>query len=179
VLKITSGIFRGQIISRPKTDQTRPVTEQTRQAIFQVLGDVEGLSALDLYAGSGALGFEALSLGCKKVTFVDSGSVAIQAIKLTASSLPVSNQSRIIKSTFEKYFSQETEKYNLIFFDPPYADFSPKWLENAFTLLKKSGIVVTSSSSKTELETDYAGAELVKQKNYGDTTVGYYRKKVI
>jgi 16S rRNA (guanine966-N2)-methyltransferase len=176
VLRITSGILKGQIIFQPKTSQTRPVSEQTRHAIFQVLGDIEGLSVLDLYAGSGALGFEALSLGCKEATFVDIGSKAIEAIKNSAKSLGVDSRSKIIKSSDSNFLSKNTEKYNLIFFDPPYSKFDSVTLEKTFGHLAETGIIITSCSAKTTLLEYGSIAELVKQKNYGDTTIGYYRQ---
>ena len=176
MLRITSGILKGQVIFQPKTSQTRPVSEQTRHALFQVLGDIEGLSVLDLYAGSGALGFEALSLGCKEATFVDISSKAIEAIKKSAKSLGVDSRSKIIKSSDSNFLSKNTEKYNLIFFDPPYSKFDSVSLEKTFGHLAETGIIITSCSAKTTLLEYGSTAELVKQKNYGDTTIGYYRQ---
>lgn len=175
MLKITSGTFGGQSIVQPKTTLTRPVSEQTRHAIFQVLGDVEGLTVLDLFAGSGALGLEALSLGVSSAVFVDSGQVAVEAIKTSIHSLKVTSTAKVVKSSVEKFLEMNTEKFDLIFFDPPYAKFGLDSLKQALNHLNPTGITIVSCSSKSDLPEIAGSAKLVKQKVYGDTQIGYYR----
>lgn len=177
MLKITSGIFGGQSIAQPKTTLTRPVSEQTRHAIFQVLGDVEGLTVLDLFAGSGALGLEALSLGASSAVFVDSGQVAVEAIKTSIHNLKVTSTAKVVKSSVEKFLETNTEKFDLIFFDPPYAKFGLDSLKQVSNHLNPTGIIIVSCSAKTELPHGIDHAEQIKQKIYGDTQITYYHLK--
>lgn len=177
MLKITSGIFGGQSIVQPKTTLTRPVSEQTRHAIFQVLGDVEGLTVLDLFAGSGALGLEALSLGASSAVFVDSGQVAVEAIKTSIHNLKIASATQVVKYPVEKFLETNTEKFDLIFFDPPYAKFGLDSLKQALNHLKPTGIIIVSCSSKTGLPEYINTIRLVKSKLYGDTQIAYYSAK--
>ncbi len=179
MLKITSGIYKGRKLAQPKTDKTRPVMERTRHAIFQVLGDLTGLSVLDLYAGSGALGLEALSLGARSATFVDKARVAIDAIKTNCQTLEIANKVVVINSKVEDYIKSgdTTAKYNVIFFDPPYAEIDVRHLKVAAELLTTNGIIIVSCSNKTQLPTQLGKAEQVKTKKYGDTQIAYYQYK--
>ena len=177
MLRITSGTFGGRKIEQPKTTKTRPVTEQTRHAIFQVLGDVSGLTVLDLYAGSGALGLESLSLGAASATFVDSARVAIDIIKVNCKTLEIVNQAAIVNSKVEQFTKTSDAKFDLIFFDPPYTLFDEKTLKQSTELVTPQGIVIVSCSVKTPLPTELGKVELIKTKTYGDTQIAYYSLK--
>ncbi len=179
MLKITSGIYNGRKLAQPKTDKTRPVMERTRHAIFQVLGDLTGLDVLDLYAGSGALGLEALSLGANSATFVDKARVAIDAIKTNCQSLKIISKVVIINSKVEDFIksSDTTSKYDIIFFDPPYVEIDLRHLKIATELLSVNGIIVVSCAKHTELPMLLGKTKQVKIKIYGDTQIAYYQYK--
>lgn len=106
MLKITSGTYGGRKLVQPKTDKTRPVMERTRHAIFQVLGDVFGMVVLDLYAGSGALGLEALSNGAVSATFVDSSRLAQMSIAENVNNLEVRDQSIVKPIKVESFLNK-------------------------------------------------------------------------
>lgn len=175
MLKITSGTYGGRKLVQPKTDKTRPVMERTRHAIFQVLGDLSGLNVLDLYAGSGALGLEALSNGAISATFVDSSRPAQISITENVNSLNARDQSIIKKVKVESFLEQNTAKYDLIFLDPPYAEFNLEILEFASSCLNDTGIIVVSCSMQTKLPEEIGLTNLVKIKRYGDTQIAYFR----
>ncbi len=177
MLKITSGIYGGRKLVQPKTDKTRPVMERTRHAIFQVLGDLTGLDVLDLYAGSGALGLEALSLGANSTTFVDTARVAIDAIKSNCTTLEIAQKVVIVNSKVEDFIKANQSTYNIIFFDPPYANLDQRQLKLAADQLAPDGILVVSCSVKTELPDKLGKAMVVKLKKYGDTQIAYYKSK--
>lgn len=175
MLRITSGLFKGRAISQPNTSLTRPVSEQTRHAIFQVLGDIEDLKVADLFAGSGALGLEALSLGADRVVFVDSSEAAVSVIKTNIISCKVTRQAQVVKSTVVQFLDSYTEKFDLILFDPPYAKFDLKVLEQTANILKPGKIIVVSCSVKTQLPVQIGPLYSVKNTTYGDTQIAYYR----
>ncbi len=176
MLKITSGIYGGRKLVQPKTNKTRPVMERTRHAIFQVLGELAGFDVLDLYAGSGALGLESVSLGAHSVTFVDTARVAMDAIKTNCKTLEITAKIIVVNSKVENFVKSSESKYDLIFFDPPYAEFDPRHVKLTTELLKPNGTLVVSCSSKTELLEKYGKAELIKIKKYGDTQIAYYKQ---
>jgi len=161
---------------QPKTDKTRPVMERTRHAIFQVLGDLTGLNVLDLYAGSGALGLEALSLGANSATFVDTARIAIDAIKSNCSTLGITQKVIVINSKVEDFIKTNQSTYDIIFFDPPYADLDQRQLKLAANQLTLDGILVVSCSTKIELPDELSKASVVKLKRYGDTQIAYYKQ---
>ncbi len=175
MLKITSGTYGGRKLVQPKTDKTRPVMERTRHAIFQVLGDLSGLNVLDLYAGSGALGLEALSNGAISATFVDSSRLSQKSITENVNSLNARDQSIIKKVKVENFLEQNTAKYDLIFLDPPYAEFKLEILEAASSCLSNTGIIVVSCSMQTKLPEEIGLTNLVKIKRYSDTQIAYLR----
>src|ERR1051325_3777815 len=100
-MRIISGIFKSRILHAPKGEATRPTSDRARESLFNVLNniiDFDGISVLDLFAGSGAFAFEALSRGAEFATLVEKNRNAIVAIKENAESLDVNSQSEIIQS---------------------------------------------------------------------------------
>jgi len=177
MVKINSGSFGGREITQPPENITRPVTQKVRAAIFSTLGDVEGLTVLDLYAGSGALGLEALSLGAQSVVFVDNSAKATDVIRKNISALDVKNKTSLRQQSTKRYLQDSSDTFDLIFFDPPYAVFDTDVLPKVAKLLTPNGVAIISCSSKTKLPAKFEGAEQIKAKIYGDTQIAYYKLK--
>ena len=122
-MRIIAGRFRGRPLQAPPGLQTRPTADRVREALFSMLasrlGSFEGLRVADLYAGSGALGLEALSRGAEHVSFVEKDSKAAAAIKANAAKLGVSEQVRILGGS--ALALPRSEPFDLVFADPPYA----------------------------------------------------------
>lgn len=121
---IIAGFYRRQRLATPKGAQTRPTASRLREAVFNICQrEVEGAHFLDLFAGSGAMGFEALSRGAKSATFVDWDKEAIACIRENAAHLKVEQQCQIIKGevlTILNAFAREKRVFDLIYVDPPY-----------------------------------------------------------
>lgn len=121
-MRIVAGEWRGRRLIGPAGRSTRPTADRTREALFSMLasrlGSFEGLKVADLYAGSGALGFEALSRGAEHVTFVEMDRAALSAIKANAETLGASN--RIAVRAISAAQLPKAEPVDLIFADPPY-----------------------------------------------------------
>ncbi len=171
---ILSGEYKGQSLVLPPNSITRAVSEKVRAAIFNTLGDIKGLMVLDLYAGGGTLGFEALSQGAATVVFVDKSKKSVEVIGKNTAELGLREGVTILNQTVEKAI-ENPWKFDLVFFDPPYAEFDIGIVEQLADLVELGGIIVLSSSSKTEFDipTDF---ELIKSKTYGDTKITYLRK---
>lgn len=126
-MRITSGIFRGRKLASPNSETTHPMGDREKLALFNSLGDaVKGAVVLDLFAGSGALGLEALSRGAKDVDFVENSRKAVLSIKSNISALEVSNSSNIFAQdvkVFLDYALANPKKYDIILIDPPYDKF--------------------------------------------------------
>lgn len=122
-MRIIAGQFRGRTLEAPKGLATRPTADRVREALFSMLasrvGSFEGLRVADLYAGSGALGFEALSRGAEHATFVEKDPSAQAALKANAAKLGVADRMRILGGS--ALALQRSEPFDLVFADPPYA----------------------------------------------------------
>ena len=123
-LRITSGDLKGRYINVPKSELIRPTTERVRETIFNILINkisLENTTVLDLYSGSGALGFECLSRGADQVHFVEKNSVIYRTLEDNIKQLGVENQCRIYKLPAVKFTALKSEiQYDLILADPPF-----------------------------------------------------------
>jgi 16S rRNA (guanine966-N2)-methyltransferase len=183
-MRIVGGKFKGHSLATPDGKATRPTSDRTREAIFNVLTHgiggfaLEGARVLDLFAGTGALGLEALSRGARFCQFVDDNATARGLIRRNADSLGVIGQSKIWRRDATRLGPCAPQPpFDLVFADPPYG----KGLgEKALVSLVEGGwlvpgaVVVLEESAKTEVA-DVAGLMLLGQRVYGDTQVRFYR----
>jgi 16S rRNA (guanine(966)-N(2))-methyltransferase RsmD len=122
-MKILGGVFKGRLLSTPKSDTTRPTLAVMRQAVFNILQDsIEGAHVLDLYAGSGAMGLEALSRGASHVTFVETNPEACRCIKSNIETLNVAPQCKLLRYDVFLALKKLRPTFDLIYADPPYAN---------------------------------------------------------
>jgi 16S rRNA (guanine966-N2)-methyltransferase len=173
--RITAGNLRYKVIHQPG-EGTRPVSQKVRQAILSVLGeDLTGLVILDLYAGSGALGFEALSRGAERLTSVEHALVAGKCLRANAQELGVTQKFNLMQESVPLFLSRNSHKYDIIFFDPPYTEFSLDTCAISAKALTDGGVLVVSCSSSEQLAGILGSAKLVKTREYGDTQIAYYK----
>lgn len=123
-VRVIAGRFRGQGITAPRGAATRPTSDRVREALFSILGDVEGLDVLDLFAGSGALGLEALSRGARSATFVEEARPALAALRANRAALGVEDETTVVAADARvalKRLAREGRAFGLVLADPPYA----------------------------------------------------------
>ena len=124
-MRIIAGLYRFRELKAPKTDATRPTASRMRESFFNICqGIIEDAVVLDLFAGSGAIGFEALSRGAKSVAFVDESKEAIRCIHDNAKLLGVEKQIQVFHGdvyTMLRYLEKQKRTFTLIYADPPYA----------------------------------------------------------
>jgi len=141
-VRIIAGRLGSRRLSFPKSKKTRPMTDRAKETIFNLLGDLTvGANVLDLFAGSGSMGIEALSRGAASVTFVENGPWAIKSLFANLDQLGLKNKGRVIyKNVFRALneLERKGEKFSLLFLDPPYNKGLVKKLLNR---LGRSGIV--------------------------------------
>jgi 16S rRNA (guanine966-N2)-methyltransferase len=121
--RIVAGELGSRRLQTPKGRTTRPTSDRAREALFARLGEVEGATVLDLFAGSGALGFEALSRGAASVTFADTDPAALAVVRANAEALGVLDRCRLLRSDFRRVLRDEAaagHAYSLLLLDPPY-----------------------------------------------------------
>jgi 16S rRNA (guanine966-N2)-methyltransferase len=189
-MRITGGSARGRHLIRPKAGWRfiRPTGDRVREALFNILGDeVIGSTVLDLYAGTGALGLEALSRGAGTAVFVDQSRQALELIHANLkncfpaaqASLQQLNLSRpdSIERLHRKMPAQLL--FDIIFLDPPYekklAEKTLAMVERE-SLLQKNGVVVAEERASEQLAEQYGGLILESHRSYGETGLWFYRK---
>jgi 16S rRNA (guanine966-N2)-methyltransferase len=181
-MRIITGKFKGRRISTVQDNRVRPATDRVKGSIFNSLQnriDLSDARVLDLFAGSGNLGFEALSRGAAEIVFVDSSREILNTIKQNAQELNCIAQCNIIHDDALNFVKHQREKYDLIFADPPYAySQSAELVELIFSnkLLKNEGILIVEHSKQTILESTELH-EIVSQKEFGNTLVTFFTYK--
>jgi 16S rRNA (guanine966-N2)-methyltransferase len=123
-MRIVAGTHRGRRIAAPSGRATRPTSDRVREAIFSIVGPVDGLDVLDLFAGSGALGLEALSRGAATATFVDRSPRAAAAVRANAASLGLDDRARVVRRDWRAALATERaagRRFGLCLCDPPYS----------------------------------------------------------
>lgn len=177
-MRIIAGSCRGRSLVTPKTRQIRPTTDRVKQVIFDSLGvPFDFPAALDLFAGTGSLGFEAISRGSESVIFVEKARPALEIIKKNAQNLQFQNQCKILPfDVFKalKQLSDLEEKFSLIFADPPYQKMLAAKIIDAIDreqLLLPGGIAIIEHSAKDTPNTDFLeNLQIVKTKSLGETS---------
>ena len=182
-LRIISGKYGGRFIGAPTGRTTHPMGDRVRSALFNMI-DVEDKTILDAYAGSGALGFEALSRGAKHVDFIDRDRIAQKVISENIDSLSVGNQARLYKMTVNTYIesvmkdADEEQKYDIIFLDPPYhtitgdKDFST--VLNVKDIVKSKGLMILSYPGRLRVPT-VNRVVVVDKRSYGEAALAIFR----
>jgi 16S rRNA (guanine(966)-N(2))-methyltransferase RsmD len=182
-MRITGGIAKGQQLKVPKNDLLRPTTDRVREAIFSILASLTSRPsrALDLFAGTGALGIESLSRDAKWVDFVDQQPKTCAIIKQNLNKVGFSQKAHVYCCSVSKALTFLDDKYDIVFMDPPYSDSSINQvvmqLANSKVIDDKS-LIVISHASRSPLQQSYDALSLIKEKRYGDTCISIYRKEV-
>jgi 16S rRNA (guanine966-N2)-methyltransferase len=171
-MRIIAGAYGGRTLKAPKGESTRPTSDRVREALFSILGDrVQDARVLDLFAGSGALGLEALSRGAHSVTFVDDDRAAIAAIKANLATLGAAAE---VRQTDALRFLRGALQYDLILLDPPYRlaeRLAPPLSEALRTVLAPGAVAVAESDRRAPLALDLP---LNDERRYGDTLIRIY-----
>jgi 16S rRNA (guanine966-N2)-methyltransferase len=176
-MRVVAGQFRGHPLRSPRRT-TRPTLDRVREAVFSMLGPVEGLAVLDLYAGSGALGIEALSRGAASATFADSDAAAANAVRqnLERTGADGGHVVRADALAFLGNAARREERWDLVFCDPPYrlaARLGEPLSRMLEPVLAPGARVVCESAHRQPLELDLP---LEKERRYGDTRIAVYSR---
>jgi 16S rRNA (guanine966-N2)-methyltransferase len=173
-VRIVAGHLRGRRLGAPPGRATRPTSDRVREALFAMLGPLEGMRVLDLFAGSGALGIEALSRGASDADFVDSDERAVAVVRRNLQALEL-NPGRVHRRDALAFLAGVPGPYDLIFVDPPY-DSAPRLagpLSRALpAVLSDDARIVTESDKRTPLELELP---LERERLYGDTRIALHR----
>jgi 16S rRNA (guanine966-N2)-methyltransferase len=171
-MRVVAGEFRGRRLAAPRGVRTRPTADRVREALFSMLNDVSGARVLDLYAGSGALGIEALSRGASSATFVESDPGAVAVIQRNLDALGADAEVR--RQDVVRFLYEREGPFDLVFCDPPY-DLAPSPADALAArlpaLTHKNARIVTESDKRRPLELPFP---VLRERTYGDTRIAIH-----
>lgn len=176
-MQITGGFLKSRNIDSPKGENVRPTLSQIRESIFSTLFsmiDFEGKSFLDAFAGSGIMGFEAVSRGFANATFVEKDKKTCFLLKENIKKLDIEKISQTYLTDTTRFLKKTKCKFDIIYIDPPYKSGLYDEIVKAVkdnSILSKDGLMILEHPS--DLKIDWQGFELLKQKIYADKTLSY------
>ncbi len=177
-MRIISGHYRGMRIKRVKDRETRETADMVREAVFNMLGPIEG-EVLDLFAGSGAYGLEALSRGASTVHLVDSSRTAVKTIIENVSILKVSNVVTIKKNDYRDFLKRlkEDTMFDIVFIDPPYdLGVYEDVMRRLLPYLAKDARLVLESRKQQVFDFTFLSLDKHKERTYGNKRITIYQK---
>jgi 16S rRNA (guanine966-N2)-methyltransferase len=176
-MRIVRGSVGGRVLRAPPGADTRPTSEKVREAIFNILPDVEGLQVLDLFAGSGALGIEALSRGAERCVFVESDRAAARVIRenlertrLTGAVVETRDALALLRDA-----AHDTSRFDLVLCDPPYGEWAAlegRLAETLPAVLAPAGLLVVETSERVEPQLPL---DRLTQRRYGSALITIFR----
>lgn len=174
-MRVVAGVARGQPLTAPRDPGTRPITDRVKETLFAILGDrVPEARVLDLYAGSGAIGIEALSRGATHATFVERARPAVEALRANLDRTRLGDEASVVSSDVERFLAQTSGgPWDLVFLDPPYelrAIVAP--LRAVLPHVAADAMVVIKHFWRTEMP-DVAGLQSVRQRRFGETMLSF------
>ncbi len=180
-MRITGGQSKGRVLTSPTGMSIRPTTDRVREAVFNIIGqDLSGLKVLDLFAGTGVLGLEALSRGARHVVFIDKSQQAIKLIKKNLATCKFQNSGTVLKNDLKKGLPAshlKQQDFDLVFLDPPYRkDLITPLLKKISTanILSHDSCVVAELSKNEILPKTIGNLKMTDTRLYGDTRINIY-----
>lgn len=182
-MRVIAGAVRGRRLKAPKGMMTRPTSDRTRESLFNILAgriDLTDCAVLDICAGSGALGIEALSRGARNCCFVERGREALECITINLKSCDFMASATVMPSDARKALdasARQGRSFDLVFFDPPYeSDLYADVPHAVMPLLAPDGILVIECSSRRVLPDIIGSLVKVDSRRYGDTKLELFRQ---
>jgi 16S rRNA (guanine966-N2)-methyltransferase len=179
-MRVISGTAKGRTLKSPGA-ATRPITDRAKESLFNILGTrVRGANALDLFAGVGSVGIEALSRGARAATFVELDREALRAIRDNLTLTRLADRARIVRLDVFKFLRRDVGRYDLIYVAPP--QYHELWAETLTTLdgrglLSDDGVIVAQIHPREFHAVDLKTFELFDSRKYGSTMLCFYRNK--
>jgi 16S rRNA (guanine966-N2)-methyltransferase len=173
-VRIIAGHLGGRTFDSPRTFKTHPMSDKIRGALFNILGDIEGLTILDAFAGSGAVGFEAVSRGAKTATLIDNDRAAQKVIADNTRTLGLSRQVGIVTASANAWLqTNPNDRFDIVVCDPPYNDRQAPLVVHLTHCVAPEGIFVLSWPGTAEAPT-FEGFKTVTTRRYGDAQLLFF-----
>lgn len=176
-MRIIAGTLGSRVFESPHGHRTHPMGDKIRGALFNMLGDMAGLTVLDAFAGSGALGFEAMSRGAKSVVAVEIDKSAQITIAKNKRQLGLDRSVQLIKASANAWLQTAGDPvFDIVLLDPPYDDLQLSLLQRLADCVAADGVLVLSWPGDQPLP-DFATFDCVTKRSYGDAQLGFYQQQ--
>lgn len=176
-MRVVGGIHRGRILTRVMKETTRETADMVKVAVFNMLENQCYGTVLDLFAGSGAYGIEAISRGAEKVYFVDSDRDAIKTIEKNIKMLKEEHRASLHMMSYERFIENPMIKFDYIFLDPPYVmDIYENVIKKLEPHINDPGYVICESEKKITLPDEISSLKKIKDKTYGIKRITIYQR---
>jgi 16S rRNA (guanine966-N2)-methyltransferase len=183
-MRIIAGIYKGRTLKSPQDLKVRPTSDRLRETLFNILNQqiTEDTRFLDLCAGTGAIGLEAISRGAKHTTFIEKSQRECSLIKSNLDLLKIDEtQVKVVCDLAEKFLQKTSETWDLIYFDPPYdQDYSQvlnQFGEKKSALLAEEGILIAEHRKKIILPDEIGEIRRWRQLKQGDSCLSFYERR--
>ena len=178
-MRVITGSARGRKLETLSGDDVRPTTDKDKEAVFSAIQcDIEGRSFLDLFAGSGQMGIEALSRGAESATFVDKSRKSVDIVRKNLNNVGFYEKAKVFHADSIAFIDSTTDLYDIVYLDPP---FGSGLLQNALPKIaekmKKTGVIIAENEENEVILQKYGEFVLDRQKHYGKIKVSMYRHK--
>lgn len=175
-MRIIAGLLGGRSFESPRSQRTHPMADRVRGALFNTLGDIEGLTFLDAFAGSGALSFEAVSRGARSALMIETDRLAQRAIQASTKMLAVGDRTKLVSANCSGWSDKNPEaRFDIVIAAPPYDNLQlPVVTKLTRHMQAPDGLFVVDWPGKTAAPA-FDGLEIVEQKSYGDAQIVFYR----
>ena len=175
-MRIIAGYLGGRQFNSPRSNRTHPMSDKARGGLFNSLGDIDGLSILDAFAGSGALSFEAISRGAGSVISVDIDKNAYQAITESIKSLDLRDKVKVIRANISGWSDNNPDRqFDIVIAAPPYDDLQPKIVSKITNHVKPGGLYILDWPAKEDAP-DLTNLEVIAEHDYGDAKLIFFRR---
>lgn len=175
-MRVIAGRLGGRLFDSPHTYRTHPMSDKARGALFNILGDIGGMTVLDPFSGTGAISFEAISRGAGSAITIEADRQAQKIVAANIASLGLNERVQLVGGMANSWLTKNRDKtFDIVVCDPPYNDLQYDLVERLERTVKPGGIFVVSWPSGGDLPR-FRTLELVDRRTYGDMQLVFYRK---
>lgn len=178
-MRVITGCARGRRLETLEGEDVRPTTDRIKEAIFSIIQfETEGRAFLDLFAGSGQMGIEALSRGAKTAYFVDNSKKSLDTVKRNLKTTKLEQNAKTFAMDYQSFLAMCSERFDIAFLDPPYkTGMLQKALELVPEIMNETGVIIAENPLDEEILSNYGNFVLDRQYRYGKIKIGTFRHK--
>lgn len=177
-MRVIAGRLGGRLFDSPHSHRTHPMSDKARGALFNILGDIDGMTVLDPFAGTGALSFEAISRGAREALAIETDRPAQKVIEQNIRALGLGEEVKLVKASANAWLTTNyDDQFDLVLCDPPHDDLQPNLLTRLAQRVVPGGLLVLSWPGNQDVPV-FNKFEKVEQKSYGDMQLAFYRRNI-